>query len=233
LSTDRGAGPRKPFGPPSVRGVQFTRLGPLLSGWPRRLLVVLCLVIAGVSALRPTTSGSPDGSGSGSSRQTVVVIATHDLAAGAVVTAADVHTAQWPASLRPATALSALTDAVGRRVAGRLGAGELFTSTRLAGSELTAGLTAGLIAVPVPLVDAAAASLIRAGDRVDLLSPPGLTNQQAQIVASALLVLAVLPNDSGSANGGAQLVVAADSAAELRIAQAIATPMLATVTKPP
>ena len=92
-----------------------------------------------------------------------------------------------------------------------------------------------MVAVPVPLVDPGAASLIRAGDHVDLLSPPAdsASGSFAQVVAAAVLVLAIVATTPGSGSTTAQLVVAVDRATELRIAQAITTPLLATVIKPP
>jgi Flp pilus assembly protein CpaB len=210
--------------------VRLTRIGQQLSGWPRRLLALACLLLAALSAVHTTHSvASPV------TATVDVVVAAHDLAAGAVIEPADVRVARWPATLRSAAALSTAAAAVGRRLAGAVGSGELITSTRLVGGNLTAGLAAGLIAVPVPLVDPGAASLIEAGDHVDLLSPPSDTTPQAVMVAAGVLVLAVVPADAsgGRDQTGAQLVVAVDAATELRIAQAITAPMLATVIKAP
>lgn len=162
-----------------------------------------------------------------------VVTAAHDLMAGAVLAAADVRVSQWPTALRPASAITSLKNAIGRRVVSAVGSGEVITLTRVVGSELTSGLPPGLIAVPIPLVDSAAAGLIRAGDHVDLLSPPNDASHPAAMVASAALVLAVIAAPPGTNASNAQLVVAVDRPTELRIAQAITTPMLATLINSP
>lgn len=110
----------------------------------------------------------------------------------------------------------------------------MITTSRLVGGNLTTGLPAGLIAVPVPLVDPGAAGLIQAGDHVDLLRvPTDSTDPAAATVANGVLVLAVVPSDPDASQSSAQLVVAVDRATELQIAQAIASPMLATVRKGP
>jgi pilus assembly protein CpaB len=218
--------------------VGLSRLGQLLGVWPRRLIALACLLLAGLSALhadRPAVRVD--------SATIEVVVAAHDLPAGTVLGAADVRVASWPATLRPVTAVANPKAAVGRAVAGPVGSGEVITSTRLVSNDLAAGLPAGLIAVAVPLVDSGTASLIHAGDRVDLLSPPsdttspGLTGSAAPtavtMVAANVLVLAVVPRDPGLTGSNGQLVVAVDQAAELRIAGAIASPMLATLIKPP
>jgi Flp pilus assembly protein CpaB len=208
----------------------LSRLARSLNGWPRRLLAVGCLLLAGFSALPAHRSGAR------ANDSTVdTVVAAHDLAAGSAIGADDVRIAHWPSLLRPATALTKTTDLAGRTLAGPVGAGEVITSSRLVGTELTAGLPAGMIAVPVPLVDPGAASLIRAGNHVDLLIPDAAPSPTAtaHMIATDVLVLAVLPRNASSAAANAQLVVAVDHPTELRIAQAITTPMLATVIKPP
>ena len=205
----------------------LSRIGSVLSGWPRRLLALSCLLIAAVSAAqaqaaKPTpVSASVD-----------VVVATHDLSPGATIGAADVRVASWPVGLRPATAITSTKIAVGRRLVGTMGAGELITANRLIGTDMAAGLPAGMVAVPVPLVDSSAVSLLHAGDYVDLLSPPADTTHSATVIAQGALVLAVVARDQ-TTSSSAQLVVAVDRGTELRIAQVITSPMLATLIKPP
>jgi Flp pilus assembly protein CpaB len=201
----------------------------IISGWPRRVFALVCLLLAAWSAVhaaRPSARAAAP--------VVSAVVAARNLPAGATIAAGDVRTASWPAELRPVTALTNRADAVGHRVAGPLAAGELLTSGRLVSSDLAAGLPVGLVAVPVPLVDPASATLIRAGNHVDLLSPPGDRVATATMVAASVLVLAVVaaaPSNSGAAS--TQLVVAVDRSTELAIAAAITAPLLATVVRPP
>jgi Flp pilus assembly protein CpaB len=199
----------------------------LLGGWPRRLVALSCLLLAAISAAHATAKPAA------AIADVHVVIAAHDLGPGSSIGAGDVRLASWPSALRPSTALAGLKTAVGRRVAGAVGSGELITSSRLIGADLSAGLGAGMVAVPVPLVDSAAVTLIQAGDYVDLLSPPADRTDSAVMVAQAALVLAVTARDPSDSTTGAQLIVAVDRATELRIAQVITSPMLATLIKPP
>jgi Flp pilus assembly protein CpaB len=102
-----------------------------------------------------------------------VVVASRAIAAGQVVDAASVRVARWPAPLVPEDALGSLTSVVGRPASTPIGAGEPVTSIRLSASALLAGQDAGTVAVHVPLVDAASASMLAAGERVDLLGLNG------------------------------------------------------------
>jgi pilus assembly protein CpaB len=199
---------------------------PDFRGWPRRLLALALLFVALVSALhvtKPSPAAVPT---------VALVVAAHELAPGATIAAGDLRVVSWPVSLRPAAAVAA-KDAVGRTLAGAVGAGEVITTFRLVGRDLSAGLPPGLIAVPVPLVDAGALGLIRAGNHVDLLSPPTDAAGTAVVVAADVLVLAILPRAADATSGNAQLVVAVDQPTELRIAQVITSPLLATVIKSP
>jgi pilus assembly protein CpaB len=215
--------------------VGLSRLGQLLGVWPRRLIALACLLLAGLSALhadRPSAHADV--------ATAEVVVAARELTAGTVLGADDIRVASWPATLRPVTAVANPTAAIGRTVAGPVGSGEMITTTRLVGNDLAAGLPVGLIAVAVPLVDSGTAALIHAGDRVDLLSPPSDTtspvpsgSRAATMVAADVLVLAVVSRDPGLTGSNGQLVVAVDQPTELRIAGAISTPMLATLIKPP
>jgi pilus assembly protein CpaB len=198
-----------------------------LGAWPRRLLALGFLLLAALSALHHSPTATTV------SASVPVVTAAHDLMAGAVLATGDVRVSQWPAALRPASAIASAKNAIGRRVVSAVGTGEVITLTRVVGSELTTGLPPGLIAVPIPLVDSAAAGLIRAGDHVDLLSPPQDSSHPAAMIASGVLVLAVIAAGTGVNASSAQLVVAVDHPAELRIAQAITTPIFATLINSP
>ncbi|MCW2529267.1 MAG: hypothetical protein JWM76_4127 [Pseudonocardiales bacterium] len=99
----------------------------------------------------------------------MIVVATRPLLAGASLLAGDVRAVPWPTRTVPSGALTDPRTVAGAVLAGSMTAGEPFTSARLLGRGLTAGLGADQVAITVRLSDAAAASLIQAGDLVDLL----------------------------------------------------------------
>jgi Flp pilus assembly protein CpaB len=198
-------------------------------GWPRRLLALTCLLLAGLSAVEGTHSSAT------AEPTTTVLISDRNLPVGTVLGASDVHTVSWPTRLRPSTALRKEADVAGRRLAGPLAVGDVLTAERLVGADLGTNLARGFIAAPVPLADAGSTNLIRAGDFVDLLSAAGAdaVAEPAQVVASGVLVLAVVPGAQAVEDADGELIVAVDRATELRIAQVAGRQLLATVANPP
>lgn len=155
-----------------------------------------------------------------------VLTAAHDLPAGAVLSAQDLRTADVPAALVPAGALTDAGAAAGRVVAGPVRAGEPLTDVRLLGAAL---LPAGSqVAAPVRLAEPATAALVQAGDRVDVLSASPEGGAAAEVVATGLSVLSV-PDLSDAAGEGALVVVAASRAAASRLAAAAVTGRLSLV----
>jgi pilus assembly protein CpaB len=157
-----------------------------------------------------------------------VVVAGRAIAVGQVVDAASVRVARWPAPLVPDGALESLSAVVGRPAGTPIGAGEPLTAARLSASALLAGQPTGTVAVHISLVDAASASMLDEGGRVDLLGPHGP-------VARDVVVLRVdrSPNDGvGSGRGlggdlsagpdgpGAGMVVGADEQTAAALAAA-------------
>jgi Flp pilus assembly protein CpaB len=100
---------------------------------------------------------------------TPVLLASHDLAAGATLAAGDVDLVSRPAGDVPAGVLTAPTDAVGRVLASAARQGEVLTDVRLVGPALVDALAPGEVAVGVRVADAAAAALVGPGDQVDVL----------------------------------------------------------------
>lgn len=155
----------------------------------------------------------------------LVPVAARDLPAGAVLDGSDVATASVPVALVPPRVAP---EPAGRVLTGPIDAGEALTETRLVGETLT-DQPPGQVALPVRLGDPAMASLLRVGDRVDLLATdlqgPG-AGDASRMVATAVPVLAVPAladrDATGSAGGaltGAQppgrLIVVAVPAAEV------------------
>jgi len=126
-----------------------------------------------------------------------IVVAAHDLPAGAVLASSDLTAV----ALAPDTVpRSVVDDPVGRILAGPVRAGEAVTDVRLVGPDLVSGRS-DLVAAPVRLPDAAMVDLLRVGDRIDLVA----TDPQrgtTEVVAVAVPVLA-LPETSESIGASA------------------------------
>lgn len=178
-----------------------------------------CLAL--VLALRPPApaAGAPvEGS------TVPVAVAAADLPAGRSLTADDVRPAQLPADRAPAGVDADPAALTGRVLAAPVRAGEPITDVRLVGPGLWAAVPDGQVAAPVRLADLAVATLLRAGDRVDVLAAAGeAAAPSVELVASGALVLTAPEPSGGTAAGDAGLLVLAvppDTAAALAAAAA-------------
>lgn len=197
-----------------------------LAGWPRRIAALLLLAAAAVYAVQSPGRSAPPAV---ATRQ--VLVAAHDLRAGAVVTVGDLRAVRLPASTVPSGALHPGAALDHRTLAGPVRRGETLTDVRFTGSALTAALAGPqLLAVPVRLADAGTAALLRPGDRVDLVAgaehggagPPVL-------LARDVPVLLVPPARADSTVDGALVVLGAPENTARRIA-GVATSVPLTVT---
>lgn len=105
-----------------------------------------------------------------------VLVAGRDLPAGATLRGGDLSTAALPASALPAGVLRADGPRpIGRRLVGAMRRGEPFTDAAFGASGAASrfALTPGTVAAPVPIAHAAAARLLRPGDRIDVLAANG------------------------------------------------------------
>lgn len=148
-----------------------------------------------------------------------VVVTTRALAVGQVVDAAAVRVRMWPVEVAPPSAPGRLAAVVGRRVSAPVGRGEALTATRLSATSLLDGQPEGTVAVHVALADTASASMLEAGQRVDLFGPAGAVARDLTVlrvdvsgdgdggVGAALGTVSPAPADVGA---GAGVVVAAD-----------------------
>jgi Flp pilus assembly protein CpaB len=154
----------------------------------RRLLAALLTGVAAVAALR-ATAPPPE--------PTVpVLVAAHDLTAGARVTDADLATVEF----RPGSEPDGLVeDPTGRTLATSVRRGEPVTDVRLLGPSLTDGHP-GMVATPVRIPDAAMASLLRVGDRVDVLAADPQGGPTTALAASALVLALPRPVDDAVAD---------------------------------
>jgi hypothetical protein len=101
--------------------------------------------------------------------------------------------------------------------AGAAGADGSWTTGGVPGWAGSAGAPVGdVVAVPVRLTDAGAASVVAAGDRIDILATPPQGNGPAVIVASDVLVLANLSGgaDPAATSGGLVSSSATDAIAD-------------------
>ncbi|HEX2904648.1 MAG TPA: SAF domain-containing protein [Jatrophihabitans sp.] len=205
-----------------------------LSGWPRRAAAMACLLGA---------AGSLLSSHAGSVRLTPVVVASHPVAAGHTLQAADVREAHWPAASVPATAARSVSQVVGQRLASPVEAGLPVTAAALMQPAMARALAAGHAATTVSLSDAHEVSILRPGSYVDLYpaQPDAIidgsavrTPAAATPAASGVLVLSVLPApDNGSGQASAALVVAAPRPVIASLTSRAGNAFLATLVQPP
>jgi pilus assembly protein CpaB len=217
-----GPGPgRCPAVLPSVAGVPRLRRprSPvhLLRQGTAGLLAVLALVLALRPAAAEHAAEAP--------ADVAVVVAATDLAAGAVLTAADLGLVTLPATAAPDGVVADTGQLAGEVLAGPLRRGEPVTDVRVVGPGLWSRVPSGQVAAPVRLADLAVAALLRPGDRVDVLAIPADTGA-AEMVAARALVLSAPPavrpgagvagGDGGLLDGGLLvLAVSAETAARL------------------
>lgn len=138
--------------------------------------------------------------------QLEVCVAKRDIAAGETVDAAAVEIRMWVADLLPAEAVRSVDDAVGRKVASSIVAGEVMTERRFGevGAELD--VPEGLTAVSVPAKDVqAVGGTVGAGSRVDMYATGGTSTD---VIARSVLVLATSAGGSTSDTGVSWIVVA-------------------------
>jgi Flp pilus assembly protein CpaB len=195
------------------------RASRLLTRYRRPLaasLLALALVLA-ASALRP--EGVP---------QRRVVVAAHDLAAGAIVVSSDLDVASLPTSSTPAGVTNNQELVIGRQLAGAVRRGEPLTDVRFVDSGALADVAgSGRVAVPVRLSDGEVATLLTPGGVVDVIAADG--RGAAQVVASAARVLAVPGADGDFFDGALVVVSATPTEAEALAAAAAVGPLSVTL----
>lgn len=154
----------------------------------RRGLIALCLALVTwsvLTALRP-----PDPA-------TVTVwTAARDLPSGTVLQSDDLRATRVPREVVPRAAHD-LATLTGRVLAAPIGVGEVATSTQLMGNDQLAGYP-GRSALPLRIPDADTVSLLRTGDRVDLVASDPQQPQHGHRIASDAIVLALPQAASGT-----------------------------------
>jgi pilus assembly protein CpaB len=189
----------------------------------RQLAAAVLACLALVLALRapPSTTG-PD------AEPTVpVAVAATDLAAGEVLAAADLTTVRLPPDAAPAGTAATPDELTGQVLAAPVRSGEAVTDVRVVGPRLWSRVPEGTVAAPVRLADLAVATLLRAGDRVDVLGTAGDAGggePVVQVVADDALVLSSPAADDEqrreAGDGSGLLVLAVDPGTAQRLAAA-------------
>jgi pilus assembly protein CpaB len=188
----------------------------------RRLISALLVSASVLAAVHVWAPGSPE--------TTPVVVAAHDLAAGASLGSHEVRVVQLEPGLRPSGAVTSTRAAIGRMIAGPMRAGEVITDRRLVGPALMHGYADGLVATPLRLTDAAVSSMLEVGDRVDVYAATGDLTISAECVVTNAPVVA-LPQPTSPGSDGALVVLAVTDSQAARLAQAIATTQVSVVLK--
>ena len=193
----------------AVRAVRRALLG------RRRLLAALLTAVAVAAGLQALAAPPP--------ATTTVTAAARDVPAGSVLRSSDLRALELPPDAVPAGVLRR-EELLGRTTAGPVRRGETLTDARVVHRSILAGYP-GLVAVPVRIGDAAAVSLLRVGDRIDLLATDA-QGFHATVVARNAPVLA-LPRVEGKANssgvspeGGRMVIVAIPEESAVRLAAA-------------
>ncbi|NED94650.1 hypothetical protein G1H11_04930 [Phytoactinopolyspora alkaliphila] len=186
-------------------------------GWRRRLLAAGLAAAAVALAIEAATASSPTG--------VEIAVAAHDLDGGAELGVDDLATATVPPDAVPDGTLNA-DELAGRVVAGPVRAGEPITDHRVVGPALLDGWGEDLVAAPVRVADEGATSLIRPGDRINLLAAATDGVGDTRVVASDVPVLTVTAAQDSVLAEGALLVVAATPESAAELAQAAVTSRL-------
>lgn len=196
--------------PPTARGRRMSRRVQARRHRVRRWTAALLLglaAFAGVSALAPS---APAAAG------VPTLVAARDLAAGTVLTRADLVLSPRPADHRPRTALAAYETAVGRAIAAPVSANDVITTERLAGAALLAGQPRDHVAVTLA-VTAVEGLGLGPGAVVDVYA-----TGSGSRVATAAVVLAVREPaaDAFDASGPTAVTVAMPPAGAAAVATA-------------
>ena len=185
----------------------------------RRPLAALAAALAVLVGLQSATAPAP--------ALTPVVTAARDLPAGSVLTEHDLRLTSFTPGSVPDGAVS-VARATGRTTTGPVRRGEPLTDARLLHGSLLDGYP-GTVAAPVRIADPGTVSLLRIGDRVDVVAADPQGRREAEVVAAGAPVVA-LPRtaDSMLATGGLVVLAVTDSTAR-RLAGAAVSGYLSVV----
>lgn len=166
----------------------------------------------------------------GAPAQHRVLVAARDLTTGTILASGDLREVPWHGESVPETLLAAPHEAVGQVLNGPLRAEEPLTRTRLGAGSLVQGFAEDTVVVQLPRSGIGGVSLVRAGDRIDVLS-----TADGAVVAKNVQVLAVTggdaqdlglsdPGGSGADFGADGVVLACGPVTAQRLVRASASP---------
>lgn len=127
-----------------------------------------------------------------------ITIARHDVPAGVVLAASDVATAQLPRDSPLLAVAIEPGDAVGRRTADPLAAGEMVTPGRLLDE---AGAPPGTTVMPVTFSDSDIAGYLTPGTVLDIVwTPEEFSGEAPRVVAQGCVVVESSPPETQTAH---------------------------------
>jgi Flp pilus assembly protein CpaB len=147
----------------------------------RKALAVALFAAAAFLALQPAQAGGE--------RTAPLLVAAHDLPAGATLAQDDVRVVDVPRATLPGGALTDPQGIAGRVLASAANSGEPLTDARLVGRSDGAG-EAGKSTVPLRLADAGVAGLLHPGAEVDVVTV-GDEDEGRQVLARNATVVTV------------------------------------------
>jgi Flp pilus assembly protein CpaB len=157
-----------------------------------------------------------------------VVVASHDLDAGATLSSDDLRVVAMPATYAPPMAIPSLDQAVGLVVASAVPEGEPLSSARTGRSVLTGAVGPGRLVVSVTF--ASIPDGLTTADRVDAFATFGGSRPYTELVGEDLRVLRIEPVASGfGGDTGTVVTLDVDATAARQLLQADATGTLALV----
>lgn len=158
---------------------------------------------------------------------TPVVTAARDLPAGSVLTEHDLALTSYAAGSVPDGAVTAAA-ATGRTTTGPVRRGEPLTDARLLHGSLLDGYP-GTVAAPVRIADPGTVSLLRVGDRVDVVAADPQGRREAELVVADAPVVALPRSEESMLASGGLVVLAVTDTTARRLAGAAVSGYLSIV----
>jgi pilus assembly protein CpaB len=158
-----------------------------LLSWHRRKLAVLAAMGATAAGISAATPPSPP--------TVEVVVADRQLSGGRQLTDSDLTLRNLPASAVPRDAITDPAAVVGRTLVAPLTRGSVLTELSILGDRPT--VADGSVIAPVRISDATVISLLRVGDRVDIVAADPESGKHARVIAQGVRVVTIPRSISG------------------------------------
>lgn len=203
-----------------TRASRHRRVTALRRGLRRQRRVVVALLAAGAAfTFAQIVAPAPPAT-------TPVVVAAHELPAGAVLGPDDLDVVRFPRDTVPDGTNRAVADIVDEILAAPVRAGEPLTDRRVVGEALISGYPPGLVATPVRISDVAVVALLEVGARIDVYAASRAGGESARHVASDAIVVTMPHTPADARHDGALVVVAVTPSTAAALAQATAEGLL-------